>query len=286
MQPLIDGDVLVYECAAVGQYKDKPEDEEWQIRSWDWLAELIDEKIEGICRAVGASQRPLVYLTGDQHLWKMKRRVRPSLPIYEPNFRIGVAKLRPYKGTRKTEKPFYYNSVRAYLMTKWNAHVAIGCEADDEMAMEQTHRPGEVIVCTRDKDLRQVAGWHYGWESGRQPEFEPTRYDELGCIELIRSSSTTKIVGGGFRFFCSQLLTGDVVDNIAGLPKYGPVKVDSLLSSAGTLSECLSVVRSEYERVYPEDWKTQLREQCDLLWMIRQRDAEGRLVMFNPKDYV
>jgi hypothetical protein len=285
MQPLIDGDVLVYECAAVGQYKDDPKDEAWQLRSWDWLAELIDEKIEAICRAVEATQKPIVYLTGDPTLHAMKRRVCPSLPDYEPNFRIARASLRPYKGTRKVEKPYYYNSVRAYLLTKYNAHVAIGCEADDEMAMEQTKRPEEVIVCTRDKDLRQVAGWHYGWESGKQPEFEPTRYDELGRIDLVRTPSTTKIAGGGFRFFCSQLLTGDPVDNIAGLPKYGPVSVYSLLEGAGTLSECLSIVRNEYEHVYAGDWKPQLREQCDLLWMIRRRDASGNLVMFNPKDY-
>lgn len=286
LQPLIDGDVLVYECAAVGQYKDDPKDEVWQLRSWDWLAELIDEKIEGICRAVDATQKPILYLTGDPTLHAMKRRVRPSLPAYEPNFRTAVAKLRPYKGTRKVEKPYYYNSVRAYLLTKYNAHVAIGCEADDEMAMEQTKRPNEVIVCTRDKDLRQVSGWHYGWESGRQGEFGPHHYDQLGSIELVKTASTTKIVGGGFKFFCSQLLTGDAVDNISGLPKYGPVKVNDLLLPMASLRDCLSVVRREYELIYPDDWRAQLREQCDLLWMIRHRDADGRLVMFNPKEYM
>jgi len=282
MIPLVDADILTYECAAVGQYE---EGGVIHLRPWDWLADLIDEKIEAICRAVDATERPILYLTGDTYLWNMKRRVRPSLPAYEPNFRIEVAKLRPYKGTRKVEKPYYYNSVRAYLLTKWNAFVAIGCEADDEMAMEQTKRPSEVVVCTRDKDLRQVPGLHYGWESGRQGEFGPHEYDALGSIDLVRTSSTTKITGGGFKFFAAQLLTGDVVDNISGLPKYGPVKVDSLLSSLASTRECLDAVRKEYESVYPDDWKAQLREQCDLLWMIRRRDENGKLVMFNPREY-
>lgn len=283
VQPLIDGDIIVYEVAATAQYE---EDGEKYLRPWDWVVETIDYRIKSICEAVGASGEPIIYLTGDEYLWKVKARVRPSLPIYEPNFRIARAKLRVYKGTRKQEKPYYYNSIRAYLVVVYNAFVSIGCEADDEMSIEQTRRPDETIICTRDKDLRQVEGWHYGWESGRQGEFEPTRYDEYGTIQLDRSKSSPKIVGGGFKFFASQLLTGDIVDNISGLPKYGPVKVGSLLDSCTSISDCLNLIREEYRRVYPDDWKEQLREQCDLLWMIRKRDSEGRLVMFNPKDYI
>lgn len=284
MQPLIDGDVIVYEIAAVAQYVD--EDGETRLRPWDWVVETIDFKIEGICNAVGASQRPLIYLTGDEVLWKMKRRVRPSLPIYEPNFRIERAKLRAYKGTRKSEKPLLYNSIRAHLIVEWGAFVAIGCEADDEMAMEQTRRPDSTVICTRDKDLRQVAGFHYGWESGLQPEFHLTEYDTLGTIDLYKTKYTTKIIGGGFKFFASQLVTGDVVDNISGLPKAGPVAAFNLLGDAESCRDCLNRVRQRYSEVYPDTWKEQLREQCDLLWMVRERDVEGRLVMFNPKDYM
>jgi hypothetical protein len=283
-QPLIDADILVYEIAATGQYID--EDGETRLRPWDWVEETIDFRIKSICEAVEATEKPILYLTGDEYLWKVKARVRPSLPSYEPNFRIERAKLRTYKGTRKVDKPFYYNSIRAYLVVVYDAFVSIGCEADDEMAMEQTRRPSETIICTRDKDLRQVAGKHYGWESGLQAEFGPSSYDELGTIKLIRGKSSTKIVGGGFKFFASQLLTGDIVDNIIGLPKYGPVKVASLLGDSKSIRDLLSRVQQEYQIVYPEDWKTQLREQCDLLWMIRERNEDGSLKFFNPKEFM
>lgn len=286
MQPLLDGDCLVYEVASVAQYKENPEDEEYILRPWSWVEETIDGKIRDICEAVGASHSPIVYLTGDTRLHAMKARVRPSIPPYEPNFRIERAKLRIYKGGRKSDKPYYYNGVRTYLLTHYDAFVSIGCEADDEMAIEQTKRPDETIICTRDKDLRQVPGHHYGWECGKQAEFGPTIYDRLGTVQLDRSLSSPKIVGGGFAFFCAQLLTGDPVDNIGGLPKYGPVKVESLLHDCTSTGELLDVIRREYRNVYGDDWKPQLREQCDLLWMIRERDAEGRLVMFNPKDYM
>lgn len=284
MQALIDADVLVYEIAAVAQYYD--EDGELRLRPWSWVVETIDFRLNAICEAVGATQKPILYLTGDSHLWKVKGRVRPSLPSYEPNFRIERAKLRAYKGTRKTEKPYYYNSIRVHLIVEHGAWISRGCEADDEMAMEQTSRPDSTVICTRDKDLRQVAGFHYGWESGLQPEFDLTSYDTLGTISIHKTKSTTKIVGGGFKFFASQLITGDVVDNISGLPKAGPVAAFNLLGDAESCADCLDRVRTRYTEVYPDDWKEQLREQCDLLWMVRGRNEDGSLKFFNPKEWM
>ena len=291
MQPLIDGDILVYEIGSTAQYVNEAT-REIIPRPWEWVEEAIDYKIADICKAVGATQRPLIYLTGDEYLWNMKRRVRPSLPIYEPNFRIAMAVSKDYKGGRKVDKPLYYNSIRAYLVGVYDAFVAIGCEADDEMAIEQTRRYHsdpqlcDTIICTRDKDLRQVPGWHYGWECGRQGEFGPTYYDRVGTIELDRSKSSPKIVGGGFKFFCSQLLTGDVVDNIGGLRGYGAVKVARILEPHLTPRSCLDGLRTEYESVFGDYWKEALREQANLLWMVRERDEQGRLKMFNPKEYM
>jgi hypothetical protein len=289
MQALIDGDILVYEIGATAQYIN--EAGEIIPRPWDWVEEAIDYKIRDICKAVGASLKPLIYLTGDEWLWKTKRRVRPSLPPYEPNFRIAMAVSKDYKGGRKVDKPIHYNNIRAYLIGVYDAHVSIGCEADDEMAIEQTRRNANAelptsIICTRDKDLRQVEGWHYGWECGKQGEFGPLQYDSLGTIVLDRSKSSPKIVGGGFKFFCSQLFTGDPVDSIGGLGGYGPVKVGGLILDCLSTKELLNVVRQEYEKVHPEDWKTRLREQSNLLWMVRERDNNGRPVMFDPKEYM
>lgn len=276
---------FAYEIGAVAQFTDE-ESGELIPRPWDWVVETIDNRINDICNAVGASRKPLIYLTGDTTLYNMKRRVRPSLPIYEPNFRTAMAVSRPYKNGRKEEKPLHYNNIRAYLVGVYDAYVSIGCEADDELAMEQTRRPLETIICTRDKDLRQVPGWHYGWESGRQGEFAPTEYDELGTLKLDRSGSSPKLRGGGFKFFASQLLTGDPVDTIPGLKGYGPVKVHSLVDSCTSTRELLDMVSGEYRNVYSDSWRINLREQCNLLWMIRERNEDGSLKFFNPKEYM
>lgn len=284
MQPLIDADILTYEVASVGQYIG--EDGEIHLRPWDWVEETLDWRIKAICEAVEATQEPILYLTVDERLHRMNTRSLRFSGDFHPNFRIERAKLRTYKGTRKSEKPLYYNSIRAYLLVSYNTVVSSGCEADDEMAMEQTLRPDSTIICTRDKDLRQVPGNHYGWETGKQAEFGPRSYDQLGTLALDRSLSSPKLVGGGFKFFAGQLLTGDVVDNIEGLKGYGPVKVSDLIGDIGSIPELLSAVRTEYERVYPDSWRENLREQTDLLWMIRKRNEDGSLVMFNPKDYM
>lgn len=285
MRPLLDADILAYEIGSVAQYTNE-ETGEIIPRPWEWVEETVDARIRDICKAVGASQKPVLFLTGDKYLCDMKRRVRPSLPAYEPNFRIEMATSRAYKSGRKEEKPLHYNNIRAYFVGVYDAFIAIGCEADDEMAIALTADPENSIICTRDKDLRQVPGWHYGWESGKQSEFGPRLYDRLGTIELDRSKSQPKVVGGGFKFFCAQLLTGDVVDTIPGLKGYGPVKVDSLLSACKSTQELLSVVRTEYTAAHPDNWREILREQTNLLWMVRKRNEDGSLTFFNPKEYM
>lgn len=285
MQPLIDGDILAYEIGAIAQFTAE-ETGDLIPRPWDWVVEILDSRINDICKAVGATEKPIIYLTGDEVLWKMKRRVRPSLPDYEPNFRIAVAQSRGYKEGRASEKPLHYQNIRAYLVGVYDAFVAIGCEADDEMAIEQTKRPDETIICTRDKDLRQVAGWHYGWESGKQAEFGPVQYDEVGTLELHETKSYKKLVGGGFKFFASQLLTGDVVDTVPGLKGVGPKGAFEILAEKSTTASILdAVVRQYKDRLGDEVWKTALREQCDLLWMVRERNEDGSLKFFNPREY-
>jgi hypothetical protein len=284
LQPLIDADILTYEVASVAQYLG--EDGEIHLRPWDWVEETLDWRIKAICDSVQATQEPILYLTVDEKLHKMNTRSGTFSGDFQPNFRIERAKLRTYKGTRKSDKPLYYNSIRAYLFVTYNTVISCGCEADDEMAMEQSSRPDSTIICTRDKDLRQVPGHHYGWETGLQAEFGPKFYDEFGTLALDRTLSSPKLVGGGFLFFGSQLLTGDTVDNIAGLKGYGPIKTFDLIGATNSIPEVLAVVRAEYEKVYPSDWRENLREQCDLLWLVRKRDSDGRLVMFNPKEFM
>ncbi|QZI86249.1 hypothetical protein PODOV005v1_10015 [Vibrio phage PS32B.2] len=99
-----------------------------------------------------------------------------------------------------------------------------------------------------------VPGNHFGWLCGKQPQYGP------------RVVSPDE----GAKFFCTQLLTGDTVDNIPGLPRVGPVKAEAILNECNGMEECLKAVREAYRAFYGDEWAERLEEQGKLLWMCRE----------------
>jgi len=275
-----------YEVGSVGEKFNK-ETGELEVRSFDFVKEIFDERIRTILEGSG-SVRARLFLTGDKVTQRIALREGRVEGAYQPNFREALAKGKVYKGTRKQDKPFHWINLTAYILGGCGPelHVANGCEADDEIAIRHRELPESTIICTRDKDLRMVPGWHYGWECGKQPEFGPVEYDTLGTIELIRGKSGNKIKGGGFKFFGAQLLTGDVVDNIGGLRGVGPVTAAELLSDCTSEREVFDAVKRHYEEVVGDNWKELLTEQCSLLWIVRERNPDGTLKYFNIEEWL
>jgi len=166
------------------------------------------------------------------------------------------------------------------MLANYECVVSQGVEADDMICVE-LQRNGDqlsVICCSRDKDLRMGAGMHFGWECGRQPQFGPQRVDFIGEIRLSKDRKVIK--GEGIKFFYSQLITGDNVDNIPGLRGGGPVLAFKQLADAGTEELLFERVAGLYETEYGEDWRREFQEQADLLWMIRELDEEGQPIKY------
>lgn len=261
---LVDADMIIYEAAACGEDRETGE-----IFSFDYCASLVDKRLLEIADAIGTTEPLRLFVTGDN------------------NFRFDVATVKPYKGNRKQEKPWHWKNVRAYIESL-GAEVAEGMEADDLMAMCQTEN---TVICTRDKDLRQVPGWHYGWELGSQPEFKLQYVDEIGEIELVTKTNSEgkvksrEIKGTGLKFFYAQLIVGDTVDNIPGLPKAGPVLAYQLLVDTITEGEMFSAVREAYRRYYGDEADERLLEQGQLLWMCRAKDEGGAPIRWRLPDF-
>ncbi|QHJ80636.1 MAG: hypothetical protein [Bacteriophage sp.] len=283
MKCLIDSDILVYEIANCGQYTD-PESGELIVREFDYVAGLLDQKIQEIEALCWATEPSVLYLTGDRKLTKSvnkKRKYEGKEEVeFVPNFRFKVAKKKKYKAGRKPDKPFHYNNIREYMLANYECVIAEGMEADDMICVELVRNGDQlsVICCSRDKDLRMVAGMHFGWECGRQPQFGPQRVDFIGEIRLSKDRKVIK--GEGIKFFYSQLITGDGVDNIPGLRNGGPVLAFKSLSDLGTEELLFECVAGLYEAEYGQDWRTEFQEQADLLWMIRELDEEGKPVKY------
>lgn len=161
------------------------------------------------------------------------------------NFRIELATIKPYKGNRPDRKPEHYEAITKYVMRHHNGEMVEGMEADDAMAIAQTE---ETCICTIDKDLDMVEGWHYNWRKDLKYYVSPT--DAL-------------------HNFYYQLLVGDAVDNIQGCPGIGPKKATTLIKEHGHDEEELYwAVLCEYNKKYAKPMEA-LIENARLLWMMR-----------------
>tara|TARA_R110000824_G_scaffold208044_1_gene393619 strand:+ start:503 stop:1330 length:828 start_codon:yes stop_codon:yes gene_type:complete len=269
MISLIDLDPLVYQYG----YLQLPDGRPFPARM---AARMLDEKCEDI-RLKSGGDTWIGHVSG------------------AGNFRVGLATIRKYKGTRsESERPPLYGYLRGHLMQKSNVVVANDEEADDTLSIAQykdyaaaksrynsyiEDDPIEeqqlgsfeecqwmlnTVICTIDKDLDMVPGLHYRWSKGNVKEIT-TWYQS---------------VDGGLIAFYKQCLTGDSVDNIPGLRGVGPksthvTKLDSLEPDAA-----LDYVKQRYTEWYGNYGDEFLLEVGRLLWM---RSEVGELWNF-PED--
>lgn len=263
MKPLVDADILLYEIAwgaetgwkAIHPASSDPP-------PFDYVKKMLEDRLEEICSKVrdyfGSCEEPTLFLTG------------------KGNFRELIAKKKKYKGNRVKPKPFHYNNIKTYIQFAYDCEVAEGVEADDILCIRHRQDPENTIICTRDKDLRQCPGWHFGWELGNQPQYGPVLLDELWNLSL--SEDKKKLSGTGWKFFFAQCLMGDGTDNIPGLPKNGPLKAYKTLSELQTYEEMEEAVSEAYRAFYADSWKEELEEQAALVYMIREVDENGEYV--------
>ena len=287
MRCLIDGDVLLHELGWSSQFPDKDTGEQILFSS-EKACEMLDKKIEVIQEECMADDPPTLYVSSSDWIVKAwnknaKWNDREQM-VHEPNFRYEVAVTKPYKGTRKNPKPFHFKNLFIHMIENYDVVVSSGgLEADDMVCIAQRtaiDAGEETIVCSRDKDLRIVQGWHYSWECGKQPSHGPVETDSLGHIyQRITVNKTTKketmdIFGYGLAFFLAQMVMGDGADNIPGLPSQGKAAAWKLLHPLeGDKEAQIKAVKDAYKEKAKDKSKELFLEQAQLLWM-RQHDNQ------------
>lgn len=199
------------------------------------------------------------------------------------NYREEVAITKGYKANRTAPKPDHYDDIVEYMQGSWGATKVDGMETDDKVSIllwedyvEHDADPDEctIILSSPDKDLNNTPGWHYN----------PRTREKRWITELQAE-----------RHFYYQLLSGDRVDNIPGLPFLAEETITCYGTKAGrrgvgpgTAKKIMQAHPDDHrEAVYRAycEWGKQsgmpaeiledyLIEQGQLLWMLRE---EGQM---------
>lgn len=167
------------------------------------------------------------------------------------NFREQLATIREYKGNRvDSNKPKYYGDITDYLVHFWDAQVINGREADDALGCAQWSEwiqgNDSTVIVSIDKDLDNIPGYHYNWRK------EDLYYVDIGTAD---------------QHFWKQVITGDAVDNIQGIPGAGPKAADKLIGGTSDWVEMYDIVRNAYlKKGYTEE---NFHENATLAWIQR-----------------
>lgn len=222
---LIDADIVAYRCAAT--CNGLPQE----------IAEVrTDELMRRILHETNATDYQ-AWLTGSN------------------NFRYTIYP--EYKANRKdVPRPEHLQACREFLVTNWKARVTDGNEADDELGIEQSAQGMETVICSIDKDLLQVPGYHYNFVRGIESFVSPLE---------------------GLRSFYKSLITGDATDNIPAFDgKFRtslPKKVEKLLTPLDDMTDevdmflyCLSLWCKE------DDQEADMHRYAKCLWIQRKEN--------------
>lgn len=249
MIALLDGDIFAYRAAVSAEKED----------AWIAVARCRDS-IERTLYEVGASEFE-VWLSAPK----------------EENFRYSL--FPEYKAGRPPHPKHLYH-VKQYLQREWGAQIANKAEADDALGIAQSVSEEPTIICTIDKDLRQVPGEHYHFVNRERVIVSPME---------------------GLRNFYTQILLGDTTDNIRKpehLNGFGKAKVARFLAGMSTESELFLAVRDRYsddERLllngrllwiqrYPHDiWEFPKGETCLNTELSAPQEEEAKSSCLQPK---
>lgn len=215
--PVIDADRLIYAAGFLSETKN--EDGTTEVGPLNHALQIIKTTLGGILNVFDVAHNDegyWLYLSG------------------KGNFRYDVAKIKPYKGNRKTPKPFWYNEMRQYLVEQHGAILSEGMEADDVVTMKALEDDRYVIVDV-DKDYLQVPGVQYN----------PVKE------EWLTISEHDAILN-----YWTQVLVGDTVDNITGCPKIGKKKAPQILHGARTERTMYERCKEAYRKAYHSGCRT------------------------------
>jgi 5'-3' exonuclease len=163
-----------------------------------------------------------------------------------------------YKANRKKPNR-WISELRDYLIEYWNNSFAHDeYEADDLIFYNtQLLHEKDYIVCSIDKDLKQIQGLHFDY-------YQLKRYDENGEEFKVRKGFKYMEKIDCENLLCELFLVGDACDNIKGVKGIGKAKATKIIESKNTTYGKFKAICEAYKNE-SEFWKEKLRMNHKLL---------------------
>lgn len=152
-------------------------------------------------------------------------------------FRYQIYKYKPYKAGRPEKEEymkFWEPLIRERLEKVWGfVQAPTYLETDDIVALLVEGNPS-MVMCSPDKDLKQVSGWHYNYKD--------MGTDKHKGLQFITPEEAEQNL-------LYQLLVGDGTDGISGLVNCGDVKARKLLKDTPAMMQ-RTEIKLAYQKQY------------------------------------
>ena len=191
MSLLIDADFIVYKCCAATETEINFGDDLIVVTSkFSEAYEYVERELSNIASNLGCFDDSILFFSDSI------------------NFRKSIDS--DYKGHRNRKKPCGYKRVINKLKEDYHVVVMPKLEADDAIGIYATKEQGH-IICSPDKDMRQIPGDLYDLSEG--------------VVTITKEE--------GDRWHLIQTMAGDQTDGYAGVPTIGVKRADAILTEKG-----------------------------------------------------
>ena len=209
MSLLIDADFIVYKCCAGAETEiDFGEDLIVVTSNFNEAYKYVEQEFYNIANDLGCFDDSILFFSDSINF---RKNLDPS-----------------YKGHRNRKKPCGYKRVINKLKENYQVVVMPSLEADDAIGIYATKEPGH-IICSPDKDMRQIPGDLYDLSDG---------------VVTIEPEE-------GRRWHLIQTMAGDQTDGYAGVPGIGIKRAIALFDKEGYTWN--TVVKAFAEKDLSED---------------------------------
>lgn len=191
MSLLIDADFIVYKCCAATESEiDWGNDVIVVSSKFSEAYDMVERELYRIANDLGYYDDSILFFTDSVNF---RKRIDPA-----------------YKGHRNRKKPCGYRRVINKLKEEYHVVVMPELEADDAIGIYATKEQGH-IICSPDKDMRQIPGDLYDLSDG--------------VITITKEE--------GERWHYLQTLAGDQTDGYSGVPGFGIKRAETFFKEHG-----------------------------------------------------